>query len=124
VGLAFGFASWWFTTLYTVTSTVTFLMVFLIQHNANRESHAALLKLNIHAVTRAHGGEPRPTQDTRLGLLAAGAEHPYRVDICLVDGSGPEQGLMARRSSMALCPSAASSKGSSRSDTLPGSISA
>jgi low affinity Fe/Cu permease len=46
VGLAFGFASWWFTTLYTVTSTVTFLMVFLIQHNANRESHAALLKLD------------------------------------------------------------------------------
>lgn len=46
VGLAFGFRPWWFTTLYTATSTVTFLMVFLIQHNTNRESHATLLKLD------------------------------------------------------------------------------
>lgn len=46
VGMMFGFKPWWFTTLYTVTSTVTFLMVFLIQHNTNRESHAALLKLD------------------------------------------------------------------------------
>jgi low affinity Fe/Cu permease len=46
VGVVFGFRSWWFTTLYTATSTVTFLMVFLIQHNTNRESHATLLKLD------------------------------------------------------------------------------
>jgi low affinity Fe/Cu permease len=46
VGSAFGFGSWWFTILYTATSTVTFLMVFLIQHNTNRESHATLLKLD------------------------------------------------------------------------------
>jgi low affinity Fe/Cu permease len=46
VGLTFGFRPWWFTTLYTATSTVTFLMVFLIQHNTNRESHATLLKLD------------------------------------------------------------------------------
>lgn len=46
VGLLFGFRPWWFTTLYTLTSTVTFLMVFLIQHNTNRESHATLLKLD------------------------------------------------------------------------------
>ncbi len=46
VGLLFGFHPWWFTTLYTLTSTVTFLMVFLIQHNTNRESHATLLKLD------------------------------------------------------------------------------
>ena len=46
VGLLFGFRPWWFTTLYTLTSIVTFLMVFLIQHNTNRESHAMLLKLD------------------------------------------------------------------------------
>lgn len=46
VGLLFGFHAWWFTVLYTLTSTVTFLMVFLIQHNTNRESHAMLLKLD------------------------------------------------------------------------------
>jgi low affinity Fe/Cu permease len=47
--VAFGslyFGSEWHTVLHTVTSSITFLMVFLIQHTENRDSVAIQLKLD------------------------------------------------------------------------------
>jgi low affinity Fe/Cu permease len=55
VGVAVGFPSWWATTLYTVTGSVTFVMVFVIQHTHARQTSATQLKLDelIRASTRA-----------------------------------------------------------------------
>jgi low affinity Fe/Cu permease len=46
VGLVAGFSDRWNAVLWSVTSAVTLLMVFVIQHAANRESRAILLKLD------------------------------------------------------------------------------
>ncbi|MDI1463233.1 low affinity iron permease family protein [Catellatospora sp. KI3] len=45
-GLIGGFTEHWMTVLVAVTSVFTFIMVFLIQHTAGRESRAILLKLD------------------------------------------------------------------------------
>ncbi len=46
VGLAFGFASWWTTVLYSITSSTTFVMVFVIQHTQARQTNATQRKLD------------------------------------------------------------------------------
>ena len=55
VGVACGFASWWTTALYSVTASVTFVMVFVIQHTQARQTAATQRKLDelIRASTRA-----------------------------------------------------------------------
>ena len=45
-GPAFGFSDTWQLVMNTVTSIITFLMVFLIQRSQNKESLAVQLKLN------------------------------------------------------------------------------
>ena len=58
VGVAVAFPEWWKTVLYSVTGSVTFLMVFVIQHTQARQTAATQLKLDelIRASTRADDG--------------------------------------------------------------------
>jgi low affinity Fe/Cu permease len=46
LGLARGFPGWWQTTLYAVTGSVTFVMVFVIQHTQQRQTAATQRKLD------------------------------------------------------------------------------
>jgi low affinity Fe/Cu permease len=58
VGLLVHFPGWWATFLYSVTSSVTFVMVFVIQHTQARQMAATQLKLDelIRSTTRADDG--------------------------------------------------------------------
>ena len=55
LGLAAGFPGWWSTSLYSATSSVTFVMVFVIQHTQARQTAATQRKLDelIRATARA-----------------------------------------------------------------------
>ena len=55
VGLVTGFPSWWQVILYSVTASVTFVMVFVIQHTQGRQIAATQRKLDelIRTTTRA-----------------------------------------------------------------------
>lgn len=46
VGLPFGYPGWWQTTLYSVAGSVTFVMVFVIQHAQERQTLAVQRKLD------------------------------------------------------------------------------
>jgi low affinity Fe/Cu permease len=46
VGLATGFPAWWATVLYSATASVTFVMVFVIQHTQSRQTTALQRKLD------------------------------------------------------------------------------
>ena len=59
VGLLYRFPDWWETVLYSVTSAVTLVMVFVIQHTQTRQQSATQRKLD--ELLRA-----MPTADDRL----------------------------------------------------------
>lgn len=59
VGLVYEFPAWWETVLYSVTSAVTLVMVFVIQHTQTRQHSATQRKLD--ELLRA-----MPTADDRL----------------------------------------------------------
>jgi low affinity Fe/Cu permease len=46
LGLPFRYPGWWQTTLYAVTGSVTFVMVFVIQHTQERQTLATQRKLD------------------------------------------------------------------------------
>jgi low affinity Fe/Cu permease len=46
VGLIVGFPEWWATALYSTTASVTFVMVFVIQHTQSRQVTALQRKLD------------------------------------------------------------------------------
>lgn len=46
VGLVTGFRSWWQVSLYSATATVTFVMVFVIQHTQSKQIAALQRKLD------------------------------------------------------------------------------
>ena len=46
LGLTTGFPDWWQTTLYVVSGSVTFVMVFVIQHTQQRHTAATQRKLD------------------------------------------------------------------------------
>ena len=54
VGIPWGFHPQWHKWLHSSTSLVTLLMLFVIQHTTNRESRAALVKLD--ELLRIHDG--------------------------------------------------------------------
>jgi low affinity Fe/Cu permease len=58
VGVLVGFPTWWATTLFSVTGSVTFVMVFVIQHTQARQTSATQLKLDelIRSTARADDG--------------------------------------------------------------------
>ena len=55
VGVAYGFPEWWQTVLFSVTGSVTFVMVFVIQHAHERQTFGTQRKLDelIRASSRA-----------------------------------------------------------------------
>jgi len=55
-GPIFNFSNTWQLFINTMTTVLTFLMVFLIQNTQNRDARATHLKLDelIHSVTKAH----------------------------------------------------------------------
>lgn len=56
IGLGYGFPLWWAETLYSTTASVTFVMVFVIQHTQARQTAATQRKLDelIRASSRAN----------------------------------------------------------------------
>lgn len=46
IGFIFGFPEWWKTVLYSVTGSVTFVMVFVIQHAQERQTSGTQRKLD------------------------------------------------------------------------------
>ena len=58
VGATYRFPEWWATVRYSVAGSVTFLMVFVIQHTQARQTAATQLKLDelIRASARADDG--------------------------------------------------------------------
>jgi low affinity Fe/Cu permease len=57
VGAVTGFPAWWETVLYSVTASVTFVMVFVIQHTQSRQITAVQRKLD--ELLRATPGDNR-----------------------------------------------------------------
>jgi low affinity Fe/Cu permease len=57
VGVVAGFPRWWETVLYAVTASVTFVMVFVIQHTQSRQITAVQRKLD--ELLRATPGDNR-----------------------------------------------------------------
>jgi low affinity Fe/Cu permease len=68
VGISVAFPTWWQNTLYAVTSSVTFVMVFVIQHTQERHTSAMHRKLDelIRSSTDA--------DDTLIAVEEAGDE--------------------------------------------------
>jgi low affinity Fe/Cu permease len=58
IGIVYRFPAWWATTLYSVTASTTFVVVFVIQHTQARQTAATQRKLDelIRASTRADDG--------------------------------------------------------------------
>jgi low affinity Fe/Cu permease len=69
VGWHDGFPQWWQTTLYSVTGSVTFVMVFVIQHTQARQTSATQRKLD--ELIRASAG----ADDSLIALEEAPDEH-------------------------------------------------
>jgi low affinity Fe/Cu permease len=58
VGAVTKFPTWWQTALYSTTASVTFVMVFVLQHTAARQTAAMQRKLDelVRAVAKADDG--------------------------------------------------------------------
>lgn len=74
VGLLVGFPLWWSTILYSGAASVTFVMVFVIQHTNERQTAAMQRKLDelIRSSTRANDGliAVEEASDDQLQTLA------------------------------------------------------
>jgi low affinity Fe/Cu permease len=79
VGVIVEFPAWWATVLYSATASVTFVMVFVIQHTQSRQTTALQRKLDeliratadtdesLIAVEEAPDEELRALADLNLG---------------------------------------------------------
>jgi len=80
VGLVSGFPSWWQATLFSVTGSVTFVMVFVIQHANERQTSATQRKLDELIRSSIHA------DDTLIAVEEAADEHLQALsDLNLVD---------------------------------------
>src|SRR4051794_5681225 len=82
VGAFVGFRPWWQTVLYAVTSTMTFVMVFVIQHTQSRQTSATQRKLD-ELLRASHDADPtyiaaEDAPDEDLELLAEISEADRR----------------------------------------------
>ncbi|MEO8266154.1 MAG: low affinity iron permease family protein [Ilumatobacteraceae bacterium] len=95
VGLVTGFPTWWQVALYSSTATVTFVMVFVIQHTQSKQIVALQRKLDelIRASHHADNAlisveDAPPTELQQLGdAYRTLATTPSRTD--LTDGPSP-----------------------------------
>jgi low affinity Fe/Cu permease len=69
VGLFFGFPQWWQTVLYSVTGSVTFVMVFVIQHAQQRQTSGTQRKLDELIRSSSHA------DNTLIAVEEAPEEH-------------------------------------------------
>lgn len=69
LGLPFGYPGWWQTVLYAVTGSVTFVMVFVIQHTQERQTLATQRKLDELIRSSA------TADDSLIAVEEAGDEH-------------------------------------------------
>ncbi|MDQ1424287.1 MAG: hypothetical protein QOD72_1785 [Acidimicrobiaceae bacterium] len=88
VGVVYGFPRWWQITLYTTTASVTFVMVFVIQHTHERQTFATQRKLDelirsstraddtLIAVEEADDGHLQALADLNLADRERAAEQP------------------------------------------------
>ena len=58
VGAVIGFPDWWLTVLYAGTASVTFVMVFVIQHTQSRQTSATQRKLD-ELIRATHSADDR-----------------------------------------------------------------
>ena len=68
-GAVIGFPDWWQTVLYSCTASVTFVMVFVIQHTQSRQTSATQRKLD--ELVRATNG----ADDSLIAVEEASDEH-------------------------------------------------
>jgi low affinity Fe/Cu permease len=75
LGVGTGFPTWWQITLYSVTGSVTFVMVFVIQHTQERQTSATQRKLDelIRSSSRANNSLIAVEQATDQELQALGS---------------------------------------------------
>jgi len=86
VGLVSGFPAWWQTILYSVTGSVTFVMVFVIQHTQERQTSATQRKLD--ELIRASVG----ADDGLIAVEEADEEHLQALaDLNLADRERAER---------------------------------
>jgi len=69
VGVAYSFPRWWATALYSGTASVTFVMVFVIQHTNERQTSAMQRKLD--ELIRASAG----ADDSLMAVEEAPDDH-------------------------------------------------
>ena len=98
VGAATGFPGWWATVLYSVTASVTFVMVFVIQHTQSRQTTAVQRKLDeliradaagdnsLIAVEEAPDEELQALADLNLSDRSSAADAPGRTEPAPADG--------------------------------------
>ena len=69
VGILSGFPQWWQTVLYSVTGSVTFVMVFVIQHAQQRQTSGTQRKLDELIRSSSHA------DNTLIAVEEAPEEH-------------------------------------------------
>ena len=95
VGAVVGFATWWENLLYIVSSTITLVMLFAIQHTQARQQSATQRKLDeiLRALPRADGRfialEEAPDQELQ-NLASRGRGD--RAEALVQDGARPSAG--------------------------------
>jgi len=98
IGLVEDFPAWWGTVLYSVTGSVTFVMVFVIQHTQQRQTAATQRKLDelLRASAQADNSviAVEESPDEELAALAS-LNLADRDRATAGDGSGRDTGALA-----------------------------
>jgi low affinity Fe/Cu permease len=107
-GPIFGFSETWQLVVNTLTTIITFLMVFVLQHSQNRDGQAVQAKLDelILVISKADnrliGAEELSTEELRAmrkviaGQVEQARQHLERIDDEVDDRTAPNQNGDAR----------------------------